>query len=433
MTVCTIVYSLESSRDGIITRRRTMRHQKKSTFQRLKEKREAKKRAEEREREELYAGFVASFDARDSKRIEFVKGGVENAEANDVDLGTEHATKCVGESHVSRSKKRRSALNAPSLLSMFGGEDDVEEESNPCVVRKGILRRGSATVSGPGGSRPKKKRREMDILLEEMKQRKESGKTGFDASDLRDTPGSFHDGDPYTTNIFVGNLPPTVTEEKLGDIFSEFGDIDSIKIMWPRTDEERARNRNSGFISFSRRNDAEEALFSMQANVIEGNQIRLAWGKAVPPSKGQPRFRKKIKRTATTATVCQKSAQLTTSNGRTTTSSGDGGDDRSTTVAASPAPSLRHMDRKIEVRFPTLLATRETIDMMATYVAREGQSFEKSILGLERRNDKPRFRFLFDTASSDHRFYRWRDRKNVDDAVERSQVVAPRVPVLGLE
>ena len=42
-------------------------------------------------------------------------------------------------------------------------------------------------------------------------------------------------------------------------MFRKYGEINSIKVMWPRTDEERARKRNCGFVSFMRRRDAEEA------------------------------------------------------------------------------------------------------------------------------------------------------------------------------
>lgn len=48
-------------------------------------------------------------------------------------------------------------------------------------------------------------------------------------------------------------------EEILLKEFSRFGDIYSVKIMWPRTDEEKRRNRNSGFVQFVRREDAERA------------------------------------------------------------------------------------------------------------------------------------------------------------------------------
>lgn len=77
--------------------------------------------------------------------------------------------------------------------------------------------------------------------------------------------GSFDDGNPSTTNIYVGNLAPSVTEETLCEVFGRYGDINSAKVMWPRTEEERAKKRNCGFVSFMRRRDAEDA----KVNIIE--------------------------------------------------------------------------------------------------------------------------------------------------------------------
>lgn len=44
------------------------------------------------------------------------------------------------------------------------------------------------------------------------------------------------------------------------EIFGKFGPLASIKIMWPRSDEEKARQRNCGFVAFMSRKDGERAL-----------------------------------------------------------------------------------------------------------------------------------------------------------------------------
>lgn len=61
-------------------------------------------------------------------------------------------------------------------------------------------------------------------------------------------PGSADDGDPQTTNLYVGNLSPQVDENFLLRTFGRFGPIASVKIMWPRTEEERRRQRNCGLL-----------------------------------------------------------------------------------------------------------------------------------------------------------------------------------------
>ena len=66
--------------------------------------------------------------------------------------------------------------------------------------------------------------------------------------------------DAATTNLYLSNLSPLVTEELLYEIFRKFGEINSIKIMWPRSDEEKDRKKNCGFVSFKKRADASDAL-----------------------------------------------------------------------------------------------------------------------------------------------------------------------------
>lgn len=51
-----------------------------------------------------------------------------------------------------------------------------------------------------------------------------------------------------------------MNEEMLCQEFGRYGPLASVKIMWPRTDEERARERNCGFVAFMSRKDAERAL-----------------------------------------------------------------------------------------------------------------------------------------------------------------------------
>lgn len=55
-----------------------------------------------------------------------------------------------------------------------------------------------------------------------------------------------------------------VDENFLLRTFGRFGPIASVKIMWPRTEEERRRQRNCGFVAFMNRADAQAAKDEMQ-------------------------------------------------------------------------------------------------------------------------------------------------------------------------
>lgn len=87
--------------------------------------------------------------------------------------------------------------------------------------------------------------------------------------------GSYDTGDPTTTNLYLGNINPTVNENDLCDLFGKFGPLASIKIMWPRTDEEKARNRNSGFVAYMSRIDAERVLKALNGREFKGYDMKL--------------------------------------------------------------------------------------------------------------------------------------------------------------
>lgn len=61
---------------------------------------------------------------------------------------------------------------------------------------------------------------------------------------------------------------------------------------------------------------------------------------------------------------------------------------------------------RIDVAIPESKATKQYIDRLAMYVAKDGMVFEN--LAIQRERDDPKFRFLFDTDLPDHIYYRWR-------------------------
>jgi U2-associated protein SR140 len=84
-----------------------------------------------------------------------------------------------------------------------------------------------------------------------------------------------------STNIFIGNLHPSVNENILLDTFGIYGPIANVKIVWPRTKEEFQRGKNRGFISFMNRQDALDAMNNLQGADLSGLEIALDWGKPI--------------------------------------------------------------------------------------------------------------------------------------------------------
>jgi RNA recognition motif-containing protein len=55
-----------------------------------------------------------------------------------------------------------------------------------------------------------------------------------------------------------------MNEEQLMKLFGQYGPLASVKIMWPRTEEEKSRNRNCGFVAFMKRKDGDKALIALK-------------------------------------------------------------------------------------------------------------------------------------------------------------------------
>lgn len=83
------------------------------------------------------------------------------------------------------------------------------------------------------------------------------------------------------TNLYVGNLGTDITEEILTKVFCKFGEIESVKVMWPRTEEERKRKRNCGFVKYYKYESAFLAKDTLNESLLMGMSMRLNWGKGI--------------------------------------------------------------------------------------------------------------------------------------------------------
>jgi RNA recognition motif-containing protein len=71
-------------------------------------------------------------------------------------------------------------------------------------------------------------------------------------------------------NIFIANLNYKVKSEKLQEIFGEYGDVSSAKIIF---DRESKRSKGFGFVEMPNDDDALRAIEDLNGVEIEGRQI----------------------------------------------------------------------------------------------------------------------------------------------------------------
>jgi RNA recognition motif-containing protein len=85
-------------------------------------------------------------------------------------------------------------------------------------------------------------------------------------------------------NIYVGQLPNSVTEESLKTLFSEFGTLESVKIISDRT---TGQSKGFGFVEMPNNSEADRAIKSLNGKLVDGRNIRV-----VPADSGAKRSKK---------------------------------------------------------------------------------------------------------------------------------------------
>ncbi|TKS87681.1 U2 snRNP-associated SURP motif-containing protein 140 kDa [Collichthys lucidus] len=363
-----------------------------------KEQDEIKKKEDERAAAEIYEEFLAAFEGGGEGKVKaFVRGGIANATK-------EEAAADEKKGKLYKPKSRFETQTTKSFLPL---------ETPPQFLA--LDKRHSLKKT----TEKEKKKSNLELFKEELKQIQEerderhkmkgrvsrfeplSGAEGR-RSFLDDcAPGSHDVGDPSTTNLYLGNINPQMNEEMLCQEFGRYGPLASVKIMWPRTDEERARERNCGFVAFMNRRDAERALKNLNGKMIMNFEMKLGWGKGVPipphpiyippsmmehtlppppsglPFNAQPRERLK-----------------------------------NPNAPLLPPPKNKEEFEKtlsqaiVKVVIPTERNLLSLIHRMIEFVVREGPMFEAMIMNREINN--PMYRFLFENQSPAHVYYRWK-------------------------
>ncbi len=252
----------------------------------------------------------------------------------------------------------------------------ADETSRPVAVP-------AMDLPSPGPPPASKRRKEMDAFMEEIKARQASepsssglapggSNTAGSLGPSKADSGSLDDGDPTTTNLYVGNLHPAVTEDRLRQVFGAYGSLLSIKIMWPRTEEERLKRRNCGFVSFWKRPDAQAAMDALGDRDLDGHIITVRWGRAVS------KLTRGLEQDTLEKTAPEDVAGMT----------------------------MTPFDDKITIHTPWDTARLSLIDRTARYVCREGLVFERLLQ--EHLKGDPRFTFLHDQTTHEGTYYRWK-------------------------
>lgn len=89
-------------------------------------------------------------------------------------------------------------------------------------------------------------------------------------------------------NIFVAKLSYQTREETLRQVFEQYGEVESVKIIF---DKIEGRSKGFGFVEMPDNDEAYEAINSLNGSEVDGRQIVVK--KARPkPSHDAPRSKR---------------------------------------------------------------------------------------------------------------------------------------------
>jgi RNA recognition motif-containing protein len=87
-------------------------------------------------------------------------------------------------------------------------------------------------------------------------------------------------------NIYVGNLPYSLTEEDLRATFERYGAVRSAKIVIDRATN---RSKGFGFVEMSNESDGESAIKALDGQPLNGRPLRVNPAKPREFGGGGPR------------------------------------------------------------------------------------------------------------------------------------------------
>ena len=86
--------------------------------------------------------------------------------------------------------------------------------------------------------------------------------------------------DNMEAKVYVGNLPFSVDDSALKELFSSFGDITEAVVI---KDKFSGRSKGFGFVTFSAEDSAQKAVADMNGKDVEGREIKVSEARPMEP------------------------------------------------------------------------------------------------------------------------------------------------------
>ena len=75
-----------------------------------------------------------------------------------------------------------------------------------------------------------------------------------------------------STKVYVGNLPFSVGDKQLSDLFSPYGEISEAVVI---KDKYSGRSKGFGFVTFEDKEAAAKAISEMNGKEVQGRELKV--------------------------------------------------------------------------------------------------------------------------------------------------------------
>ena len=80
--------------------------------------------------------------------------------------------------------------------------------------------------------------------------------------------------------LYVGNLPYSVNQQSLEEMFSQYGVVDSVNVI---VDRDSGQSKGFGFVEMSSNAEAQQAIQGLNGTSLDGREIKVNEAKPKAP------------------------------------------------------------------------------------------------------------------------------------------------------
>ena len=86
-----------------------------------------------------------------------------------------------------------------------------------------------------------------------------------------------------TVKLYVGNLPWSVSNDELEEMFGKVGTVETANVVF---DRDTGRSRGFGFVEMSQ-GDAQQAISDLNGHTVDGRQLRVNEAQSKPQQRAR--------------------------------------------------------------------------------------------------------------------------------------------------